>query len=640
MAPSEFSPANPPDPREWVRLVAATALCLVCLGMAMGIEAASPYRAIPVYCLSFAAGLWFLLPLTIRSVASGNVDVDFLMIEVALGAWALGHPAEGAFLLVLFCGSRAMEAYARERTRRAIQLLFQEMPTTANRKTAGGEEPVAIDDLRQGDLLVIRPGNRFPVDCRIATGTSCADCSAITGESEPLAVSEGTEVPSGAINGNGLVEALVLRPAAESSYQKIIHLIETAPDRKSPAQEFADRTGRIFTRVILTATGAGFLAWWLLAGLDAQTAMYRAMALLVAGSPCALVLSIPSAVLAAIAAGARRGVLFHGGRGLLETAHIQTIAFDKTGTLSTGEPRVESVEEAGAKPRDYAIALELARSTTHPAANAVRAHLEPRANGASLSISGVEEVPGRGAAGEFEGQHVFLGRVRAPLAHDAGPCVGLEVNGEQRLVFHLSETIREDAASALCCLRRLGLREMLLSGDRQNAVNRIARSLGIESALGELRPEDKTRCLVEESRRSRVMMVGDGVNDAPALAAAHVGAAMGTRGSAATLAQADLILLKDRLTSLVSAVQLGRRARQIVRQNIAIAVGAAALLMFFAVLGRLPLSLGVFGHEGGTVLVVLNSLRLLGFREDCRCPCPERLERPCPLGEAVEVRVA
>lgn len=576
----------------------------------------SPELAVVFFLAAFVAGMWFPLPEAAEDFARGRVDIDFLMLLVALAAWWLGHPGEGAFLLVLFGASKAMEEYARARTHRSIEELTRDMPRVVTTVECGVQREIAVEDLAVGALVVIRPGERVPLDCVVVEGESDSDLSAMTGESHLLTVRRGVELPSGAVNGRGRLMARVLRPARESAWQKIIQLVENAPARRSPAEVLSERVGRIFTVVILLASGAGFFAWWLLAGLDAGTAAYRAMVLLVAGSPCAIVLSIPSAILAAIASGARRGILFNGGIGLYAIGRARTVAFDKTGTLSTGEPGVQRVSGSDIGDRRLlAATLELARSSTHPASRSIERHLrEMDIEAAGHELDQVIERPGHGISARWQGRSISLGRAQG-MADDGGDGdlsrSVVNLDGEEVLRFHLSETPREGARDVVVELARRGLRSMVLSGDHQRAVDRMARAIGIDDARGGLAPDEKWKIVNEEAKREGMIMVGDGVNDAPALTAATAGVAMGIRGSAATLAQADIILAKDRLFDLVEAWELGRRTRAIITQNLIISIGAATIMVITAAFGALPLLAGVIGHEGGTVIVVLNSLRLL-----------------------------
>ncbi len=596
---------------EWRRELHTTALCVAGLAVAWVMNAVAPQWAWIAFAFSFGAGMWHPIIEAWEDIRQLKLDVDFLMLLVAVGAWALGHPSEGATLLILFGASRAMESFAEARTRSAIQELTKEFPSTAMRLIDGKETQVYLEDIAAGDLLVVRPGERFPVDAKLVIGKTTVDLSAINGEEEPLEAEMGTEVPSGGVNGLGLVTVEAIRPACESAYQKIMQLIESAPERRAPAQVISDRVGRYFTMAILSASVLGFLYWWRVASLPFNDAMYRAMALLVAGSPCALVLSIPSAVLAGISSGARRGILFHGGRGLLGINDVRTLAFDKTGTLSTGEPHVFETTGDGANDAELsAVAAALAEASTHPAARSVRRFLN---HVVPAEINDVHEVPGEGVNAIYAGKRVLLGRDPNPEDADS-PRVVLTIDGQARVRYLLSETIRPFAGCVMTWLRALGRRVVMLSGDNQGAAERIGKGIGMSEIRGGLRPEDKYRLIEEMGAESPVMMIGDGVNDAPALAVADVAVAMGMRGSAAALAQADVVLMRDRLMDLITAIELSRSTRRVIRQNFTIAIGAASILVVFALMGSLPLVLGVFGHEGGTVLVVLNSLRLLFWK--------------------------
>jgi len=572
-----------------------------------------PLLSAGLFFISYIAGLWKTLPATVTSVGEGRLDVDFLMVFVAIGAMALGEAAEGAGLLVLFSASRAMEDYATSRRDSAMRALSAELPDGADVLTPNGIEHRPLASIAAGDHLRVAAGERVPLDARVTVGSSFVNVAPITGESEQLPVGPGVEVPSGALNGNGALEVEVLRVSAESSYQKILALVAQHGERRSSAEVLSGMIGQWFTWAILTAAVVGFFVWWQVLHLAAGEAMYRAMVLLVAGSPCAVVLSVPSAILAGMAASARRGLIFRGGRGLYKLATVRVIAFDKTGTLTTGQPEVVRVEapdggEVSAKTREFA--RELALASTHPASRSVADFLH--ATPTSDHFHDVQEVPGEGMSAHDGEAVVKLGRPSPDLAARlGGPAVVLSVAGADQAIFHLRESVRLGAADALGSLARRGVKSIMLSGDAAPAVAALAQRLGIAEAHGMLRPEDKYKIVSDLTTKGPVAMVGDGVNDAPALAAATVGIAMGVRGSAAALAQADLVLAKDRLEDLSMAMDLSARTRAVLMQNLVIAIGAAMVLVGFAASGKLPLVVGVVGHEGGTVLVVLNSLRLL-----------------------------
>jgi Cd2+/Zn2+-exporting ATPase len=442
----------------------------------------------------------------------------------------------------------------------------------------------------------------------------------------------GDTVFAGTLNGWGIVEAAVLRPAQESALQKIIHLIETAQRQKAPSQRFTDKFGTRYTTTILALTVVMFFVWWL--ALDHSpfvshpgqpSAFYHAMTLLVVASPCALVLSIPSAILAAIAWGARRGILFRGGAAVEKLAEVKVVAMDKTGTLTTGELRVEKIESfpPGREQEVAQLAYSLDRHSAHPLARAVtlygkRQQLEP------LEVTAFESVTGQGLRAQWRGGSVRLGR-RSFALDGASASFAATVpesafgvsevwlaNGDLAGRILLRDGLRPESRALIQQLHARGLHTLVLTGDRQSAADFLRTALALDDVRAGLRPEQKLQIIESFAKEQRpVAMIGDGVNDAPSLAAAHVGVAMGARGSDAALEQADVVLMHDRLENFLAAYELSRRARTIIRQNLGISLGVIVILVTLALLERIPLSLGVLGHEGSTLLVVTNSLRLL-----------------------------
>jgi Cd2+/Zn2+-exporting ATPase len=496
----------------------------------------------------------------------------------------------------------------------------------------GREREVQVEKLRPGMRLLVKPGAQFPVDAEIAKGQTASDESNLTGEVAPVEKAIGDTVLAGTINLWGAVEVLVLRPVAESSLQKIIHLIKDAQQRKAPAQQFTDRFGSYYTYSVLVLSLVMFFVWWLGYGQapfaarnGGHSAFYHAMTLLVVASPCALVLSIPSAVLAAIAWSARHGILFRGGAAVEKLAAVNTVALDKTGTLTTGELRVETVESfpPGRETEVAQLAFSLERLSTHPLARAITRHgkqqgLEP------LEVAHFESITGQGLRARRNGVACLLGRrdwlAQGPHAAAIAPVPATDPGFSEiwltegdllgRLV--LRDDIRPEARELVEELHREGLRAVVLTGDRKATAEHLRRELRIEDVRAELKPEEKLaaiRALTQEGRC--VAMVGDGVNDAPSLAAAYIGVAMGARGSDAALEQADVVLMHDRLENFLAAFRLSQRARRVIRQNLIISMGTVVVLVTFAILGRIPLTIGVVGHEGSTVIVVMNSLRLL-----------------------------
>ena len=487
------------------------------------------------------------------------------------------------------------------------------------------------------------------MDAEVAKGQTAADESTLTGEAAAVEKAVGDTVLAGTINLWGAVEAIVLRPAAESSLQKIIRLIREAQHQKAPSQRFTDRFGSYYTYFVLILSFAMFFVWWLGFHLapfavargehELQSAFYRTMTLLVVASPCALVLSIPSAVLAAIAWSARHGILFRGGAAVEKLAEVDTVALDKTGTLTTGELKVEKVESfpPGSEDEIARLAYSLEKLSTHPLARAITRYGKQQAM-ETIQFDHFESVTGQGLRGNREGHACLLGR-RDWIAEQTGAAIwtpgsnrmqsiadggnsGIQTDpgiseiwvAERDLLGRilLRDDVRPQARQALNELREEGLKTVVLTGDRKSAADHLRNELQLEDIRAELKPENKVaeiRALTKQGKK--VAMVGDGVNDAPSLAVAHIGVAMGARGSDAALEQADVVLMHDRLENFLAAFRLSQRARAIIRQNLVISLGTVVVLVTFAMLGKIPLTVGVVGHEGSTVVVVMNSLRLL-----------------------------
>jgi Cd2+/Zn2+-exporting ATPase len=555
------------------------------------------------------------------------------MLAVAAGGAAIGAWGEGTVLLFLFSLSGALEHFALGRTQREIRSLFKHAPKVATLiDDSQHEREVAVENLRSGMRLVIKPGDQFPVDAEIVRGRTAADESNLTGEAQPVEKTVGDTVLAGTMNLWGAVEATVLRSASESSLQKIIRLIKEAQQQKAPAQQFTDKFGSVYTYVVLGLSLAMFFVWWLGFNLPAfaaktsgHSAFYRAMTLLVVASPCALVLSIPSAVLAAIAWGARHGILFRGGAAVEKLASVDTVALDKTGTLTTGELRVEAVETfpPGREHELATLAYSLERLSTHPLARAVTRYGKQQGLRV-IEIEQFESATGQGLRARWEGSECLLGRrewlsgsLPARLGDlSAATHPGLSeiwlVAGDLAGRIVLRDDVRPQARQVLAELKREGIPAVVLTGDRKAAADHLQSELGVQDVRAELKPEQKVAAIRSMSAEGkRVAMIGDGVNDAPSLAAAHVAVAMGARGSDAALEQADVVLMHDRLENFLAAFRLSQRARAVIRQNLVISLGTVAVLVTLALIGVIPLTIGVVGHEGSTVVVVMNSLRLL-----------------------------
>ena len=630
---------------EWKTQLAAAILCGV-----LGLTAhflLTGYWSVAAYVLAYLAGGFYPAEDVWERLQKRTIDVHFLMIFVAAGAACIGAWAEGGTLLFLFSFSGALEHYALGRTQKEIRSLFRDAPKVATVLDArGSEREVKVEQLMRGMRLLIKPGAQFPVDAEIAKGSTAADESNLTGEATPVEKNIGDIALAGTINLWGAVEAVVARPAAESSLQKIVTLIKEAQQQKAPAQQFTDKVSTYYTYAALGLSFGMFFVWWLgfrlapfESAIESQSAFYRTMTLLVVASPCALVLSIPSAVLAAIAWGARHGILFRGGAAVEKLADVNVVALDKTGTLTTGELRVEKVESfpSGREAEIARLAYSLEKLSTHPLARAITRHgkqqqLEP------VVFEQFESVTGQGLKAKLDGHEILLGkrdwvrssafrrletessdRLKAELQTGASFSEIWLALGDLLGRVILRDDIRPQAASVVEELRREGLHTVVLTGDRQATAEHLRDRLKLDDVRAELKPEQKVEVVRELSGQGRkVAMIGDGVNDAPSLAAAHIGVAMGARGADAALEQADVVLMHDRLENFLAAFRLSQRARLIIRQNLVLSLGTVVVLVSFALLGKIPLTIGVVGHEGSTVVVVMNSLRLLfgGHKKD------------------------
>ncbi|MGC9941391.1 MAG: heavy metal translocating P-type ATPase [Verrucomicrobiota bacterium] len=623
---------------EWKWQLASAFLCGI-LGLAGYFSPSfvpASYRIL-FYAAAYLAGGFFPAEEVWERLQKRAIDVHFLMIAVAVGAACIGAWAEGATLLFLFSLSGALEHYALGRTQKEIRSLFRDAPKTATVIDGQNHEhEVAVDSLRKGMKLHLKPGAQFPVDVEISRGATAADESNLTGEAAPVEKSVGDTALAGTLNLWGAVEAVVIKPAAESALQKIITLIREAQQQKAPAQRFTDQFSSVYTYFVLALSLAMFFVWWLGAHLapfqslgGVHSAFYRAMTLLVVSSPCALVLSIPSAVLAAIASGARHGILFRGGAAVEKLAEVNVVALDKTGTLTTGELRVETVESfpPGRELEVAQLAYSLEKLSTHPLARAITRYGKQQGIPA-IEFARFESVTGQGLRAkvkESDDIEYLLGRREWIAAEhrssawpasvasaDAGFSEVWVARGDLLGRVVLRDDIRSQAREVIDALRREKLSTIALTGDRRATAEHLRTELKLDDVRAELRPEQKVAVIRElTGQGKRVAMVGDGVNDAPSLAAAHIGVAMGARGSDAALEQADVVLMHDRLENFLFAFRLSQRARSVIRQNLVISLGTVFVLVSLAMFGKIPLTIGVVGHEGSTVVVVMNSLRLL-----------------------------
>jgi Cd2+/Zn2+-exporting ATPase len=584
--------------------------------------------------MACVAGAYFAggLDLTLKvwdGLGKGEFGTDFLMWLVAFGAVFIGEQAEAAVLLFLFSASGAMERFAHGRTQREISALLKHAPKLARLVENGVEREVPVAELRPEQTVRVTANEQVPVDILVEKGESACDEAMLTGEAEPIAKAVGDTCLAGTLNLWGVIEGRVLRAAEDSALQRIIRLIESAQELKAPVQRFTDRFGTRYTAIVLTVCTAVFFVWWLAFHAPPfirehahESAFYRAMTLLVVMSPCALVLSVPSAILSAIAFGARNGVLFRGGAAIENLAGVTVVAMDKTGTLTRGKLELTGVEALRGSEQDVLLAAaNLARISNHPMSRSIAREAARRGVPVEQPTES-ETVSGQGIRGKWRGETAILGH--RDLVASVHPGVELPPPVAQasevwfasatllgRLL--LRDQLRAQAPALVSKLHDAGLKTVMLTGDKSGTAEAMGRMAGVGTILGQLTPAQKVEAIDRLKKSGEtVAMIGDGVNDAPCLAAADVGVAMGARGSDAAIEQAEVVLMNDRLENFLLALDLSTRARRIIRQNLTIALGVIVGMSLTALLAKgLPLAVGVLMHEGSTVVVVLNSLRLL-----------------------------
>jgi Cd2+/Zn2+-exporting ATPase len=569
-------------------------------------------------------------------VQEKELDVDLLMIVAALGAAGLGVwrgeyflIVDGAVLILIFAISGALEGYAMQRTDRSIRSLMSLTSDTARVLRQGKEVLLPISELELGDQIVVKPGELIPTDGLILAGYSTLNQAAITGESVPIEKTVGDEVFAGTLNGYGALQLKVHQPPESSLIQRVIRLVEQAKTEKPPSQQLIETFERGYAKVIVLTGILLMILPPLLLHWDWETAIYRALIFLVVASPCALMAAIMPTLLSGIASGAKQGILFKNGAQLEQIGKVRAIAFDKTGTLTTGELQVCDVLPAPeyTQTEVLQVAAALESYSEHPIGAAIA---QAAADLQWSRADNVQAYPGQGITGIYQNQKVFVGNSNfvqkaaiclsdeliqsaQSLEREGKTVVWIAQAGQIMGLIGVADRIRPEAAGAIAQLKKLGIEQIImLTGDNQRTADSVAQAIGVDQVYAELLPENKLQIMHQlQKQYQTVAMVGDGINDAPALAQASVGVAMGVAGSDVALETADIVLMADRLEKIAVAVRLGRRSQTVIKQNILFALSFIVLLLIANFAGNITLPFGVIGHEGSTVLVTLSGLRLL-----------------------------
>ncbi|CAL2073444.1 putative cation-transporting P-type ATPase J [Streptomyces murinus] len=610
---------------------AAAALVLFLVALPLYLAGAPAWAWGPLFAAVYASGGWEPGWAGLRALREKTLDVDLLMVVAALGAAAIGQVLDGALLIVIFATSGALEAIATARTADSVRGLLDLAPATAARLADDGtEETVPTGQLSVGDVILVRPGERVGADGRVLAGSGEVDQATITGEPLPVAKGPGDEVFAGTLNGTGALRVKVERDPSDSVIARIVAMVEEASGTKAPTQLFIEKVEQRYSIGMVAATVALF-ALPLLFGAALRPTLLRAMTFMIVASPCAVVLATMPPLLSAIANAGRHGVLVKSAVVMERLGQMDAVALDKTGTLTEGAPRLTDVRPLPASGLAEDEVLRLAAAAEHPSEHPLARAVVDAARARGLDIPPVEDfdsAPGTGVSAVVDGASVAIGSparllgggrphpasvVAAGLEDEGRTAVLVTVDGEPVGVLGIADRPRPDAAATVAALTALaGAAPLLVTGDNPRAAARLADEVGITDVRAGLLPQDKVAAVQDLARAGRrVLVVGDGVNDAPALAAAHTGIAMGRAGSDLALETADAVILRDELATVPAVVRLSRRARRLVVQNLVIAAVFITGLVVWNLAGTLPLPLGVAGHEGSTVIVGLNGLRLL-----------------------------
>ena len=631
-------------------------ICGALLGIGFGlsyVESIPDWVSLTLYIGAYFFGGFFTAKEAVQTVAKGGFEIDFLMLVAAIGAAILGEWAEGALLLFLFSLGHALEHYAMNKARKSIAALADLAPKTALLKKDGKTEEIGIEKLSIGDIIVVKPNSKISADGVVVSGKSSVNQAPITGESVPVDkipvedkdrnysadddIKDENRVFAGTINGNNTLEIKVIKEAKDSTLSRLVKLVNEAQTQKSPTQLLTDKFEKYFVPSVLILVGILLFAF-LVIDEPFSASFYRAMAVLVAASPCALAISTPSAVLSGVARAARGGVLIKGGRPLEDLGVITALAFDKTGTLTEGKPKLTEVVPLGDIEENelLKIAVAVENLSDHPLAKAVVRDGKERLEGTEIpDASDLEAVLGKGIKASLGQDKIYVGNLdlyedlddAKPSEEISNKVRELEGGGNTTMLIRrnkeyigiiaLMDTPRETAKETLKKLKEIGIKRMImLTGDNQKVADAVAKEIGLTDAWGSLLPEEKVDAIKKlKEQESKVAMVGDGVNDAPAMANSTVGIAMGAAGSDVALETADIALMADKLETLPFAIGLSRKAKAIIKQNLWVSLGIVALLIPSTIMGWANIGIAVVIHEGSTLLVVFNALRLLAYKK-------------------------
>ncbi|WP_066298329.1 heavy metal translocating P-type ATPase [Bacillus sp. FJAT-29937] len=590
-------------------------------------ELAAP--SVTAYILAFIIGGFAKAKEGIEeTIANKELNVEMLMVFAAIGSAIIGYWTEGAILIFIFAVSGALETYTMNKSHKEISALMEIQPEEALRVNHGIEEKIHVSQLRIGDHILVKPGERVPSDGKIIKGQSTIDESAITGESIPVTKGNEDAVFAGTVNLNGSITVEITKPNSDTLFQKIIQLVQSAQSEKSPSQLFIERFEGTYVKIVLAVVFLMMFVPHFLLGWSWTESFYRAMILLVVASPCALVASIMPATMSAISNGARHGILFKGGVHLENLSHVKAIAFDKTGTLTKGKPEVTDVVVADGLSREDILlkAASIESHSTHPLANAIVKYAKDHLADSLISPESIEDVTGWGVKANIDGEEWKIGKAAfvgmdgaisfgngaaGKMASEGKTVVFVQKDGVIAAIIALQDVVREETRMAIDQLKNQGIYTIMLTGDSQNTGKAIAKDSHVDDYIAECLPENKVEHLKKlQETYGTVGMVGDGINDAPALATANVGIAMG-EGTDVALETADVVLMKNDLPRIAEAIKLSRKMNGIIKQNVVFSITVIMLLIASNFLQFVDLPFGVIAHEGSTILVILNSLRLL-----------------------------